>query len=191
MLQYAAQLHHPIASECATPLLPLITAALADPAPFAKRCAAAALSHLALQATAAALYGHASILKSCIAKALVGCEGQVWEGLLEASCSIAHRLDSVGGGGHYRLDVLTCTMEEVKRSDSADMWRPWLVCLAGGGEGSSDSLLNGIGVDVLCCTSKLLPMLLERLTLANTPEIRPICQVCICEAAVCLRVQRL
>lgn len=191
MLQYTAQLHHPIASECVTPLLPLITAALADPAPFAKRCAAAALSHLSVEATAAALYAHASILKSCIAKALVGCEGQAWEGMMHAGCSIAHRLDSVNGGGQYKLDVLRCAMEEVKRSDAAGMWGPWLRCLAGDGEGSSGSLLNGIGVDVLCCTSKLLPMLLDRLTLANAPEIRPICQVCVCKGAICLHMQRL
>lgn len=180
LLQYALQLHHPVASQCSTPLLPVITAALADPTPFVKRCAAAALSHLAQQATAAALYAHASILKSCIAKAFVGSEGHAWEALLQAGCSISERLDTVHGGAEYSLDMLTCTMEEVKRSDSEEKWQPWLGCLAGGGQSSTKGLLHGIGVEVLRCTSKLMPMLLDRLILANAAETTPICQVCTC-----------
>lgn len=177
MLQYATHLHHPAASDCVTPLLPIITTALADPIPFAKRCAAAALSHIAEEATAASLYAHAGVLKGCIAQAFIGCEGLSWEAMLKAGCWMADRLDSVNGGSTFKMDVLVSTMTEVQRSDAADVWVPWLACLAGENGTGPHSLLCGMGPDVLMVTSKLLPMLLERLILANQAEIQTICKV--------------
>eukprot|EP00892_Ulva_mutabilis_P009657 jgi/Ulvmu1/7063/UM033_0123.1 len=175
-LQYTARLHHPVASDCVPPLLPVITTVLADPNPFAKRCAAAALSHLAKEATAAALYAHASVLKACLAKAFIGCEAAAWPALLHAACSLAARLDSVDGRCEFKMDVLVASVAEVQRFDSAEMWQPWLECLAGEGGTVQGSLLRGLGTDVLRCTSQLLPMLLQRLILVNAAEVQPICK---------------
>jgi hypothetical protein len=77
-------------------LLPSVLACLDDPAPAVQRCGLAAVTHIALTASADALAPWAEVLPDAARKAVVGCEERVWPGAAVALVAVAAKLQGEG-----------------------------------------------------------------------------------------------
>jgi hypothetical protein len=177
LLVLVSLMEHPQLSPAVPGLTESLLAAFANPMPFAQTCAAHALLHMCQHATAAALYAHEGSLMAAVSASLTACDASVWPSMLPCAIDLSTRLDSVSGGHERRASVLSTSIMEAERSSGEGaVWGPWLTCLSGQGR-PSGSFLQAFGLELLRHSSRLFPLLLERLLLLNEDEVPRICKV--------------